>query len=201
MSFNESQQKIQIDSFLLQKVFNLFLLHLQLRLHKVAYGKNLRGDSCSIINKGKIELGDGVCLNYVAPFKTGLFAYFSSSRIKIGNNCLLNGTQIFARKEVTIGDNCMFGSGVIILDNDSHNTSTNPYIRRRGKIEERPIVIGNNVWIGMRSIIMKGVKIGDNSIVAAGSIVTKDIPSNEIFGGNPAVFLKKLEYAFIPTDL
>lgn len=87
----------------------------------------------------------------------------------------------------------MFGPGVVILDNDSHNISIDPVVRRTGKIAESPVVIGNNVWIGMRSIIMKGVRIGDNSIIAAGSVVTKDVPSNQLFGGNPASFLKKLE--------
>ena len=86
----------------------------------------------------------------------------------------------------------MFGPGVIILDNDSHNISTNPITRRFGKIAEDKVIIGNNVWIGMYSIILKGVQIGNNSIIAAGSIVSKSIPSNQLFGGNPARFIKKL---------
>jgi acetyltransferase-like isoleucine patch superfamily enzyme len=114
-------------------------------------------------------------------------------KIRIGNECCLNGTFIHSRKEVTIGDNCLFGPGSVILDNDSHNTSIDPIIRRKGKISERPVIIGNNVWVGMRSIIMKGVRIGDNSIIAAGSIVTKDVPSCQLFGGNPAKFIRSLD--------
>ena len=87
----------------------------------------------------------------------------------------------------------MFGPGVVILDNDSHNTSIDPIIRRTGKISVIPVVIGNNVWVGMHSIIMKGVHIGDNSVIASGSVITKDVPSNQLFGGNPAHLIKKLE--------
>jgi acetyltransferase-like isoleucine patch superfamily enzyme len=174
----------------------LSLLHLQLRRHHVIYGKKLRGNPCLITNRGRIELGVGVYLNSYPdgePFRTGLFAYLPLSKIRIGNYCSLNGTLIYSRKEVIVGNECMFGPGVVILDNDSHNTSIDPKIRKRGKINEGPIIIGENVWIGMRSIIMKGVTIGDNSIVAAGSVVTKDVPSNQLFGGNPAVFIKELQ--------
>jgi acetyltransferase-like isoleucine patch superfamily enzyme len=190
---SQNQPRIFNGFVMVPKAFRLFLLHLHLRRHRVVYGKKLRGNGCLITNKGTIELGINVCLNSGLPFRTGLFAYFPSSKIKIGNYCLLNGTEIHSRKEVMIGDNCMFAPGVVILDNDSHNTSVNPNTRRNGEPKESPVAIGNNVWIGMRSIIMKGVKIGDNSVVAACSVVTKDIPSNQLFGGNPAIFLKNLE--------
>jgi acetyltransferase-like isoleucine patch superfamily enzyme len=147
-------------------------------------------------NKGKIELGNSVFLNSYPDgelYRTGLMAYFPSSIIRIGDNCSLNGTIIHSRNAVIIGDNCMFGPGVVILDNDSHNTSIDPERRRQGKISESPVTIGNNVWVGMRSIIMKGVQIGDNSIIAAGSIVIKSVPPNTLFGGNPAAFIKKLD--------
>ncbi len=148
-----------------------------------------------MVNRGKIILGDHVFLNSNPGgelFRTGLMAYFPTSRIEIGDDCSLNGTLIHARNHVLIGKKCLFGPGTIILDNDSHNTSVDPEIRRSGPVNESPVVIGNNVWVGMRSIIMKGVHIGDNSIIAAGSIVTKDVPSNQLFGGNPAKFIKTL---------
>jgi acetyltransferase-like isoleucine patch superfamily enzyme len=193
---DKRKQKFFLYVKLIPDVVRLFLLHIQLRLHGVSYGKKLRGNPCIIKNEGKIELGTGVFLNSNPDgelYRTGLRAYFASSVIKIGDKCSLNGTIIHSRNAVIIGDNCMFGPGVVILDNDSHNTSIDPKSRRQGQIEETPVVIGNNVWIGMRSIIMKGVNIGDNSIVAAGSIVTKSVPSNSLFGGNPAAFIKKLD--------
>jgi acetyltransferase-like isoleucine patch superfamily enzyme len=175
--------------------FQLLGLHISLLTHHVKYGKRVRGNHCIILNKGKIEIGDNVSLNSFPNgelYKTGLFAHLKQSQIRIGNKCDLNGTIIHSRNSVTIGDNCLFGPGVIILDNDSHNTSTDPFQRRTGNIADTPVVIGNNVWVGMRSIIMKGVHIGDNSIIASGSVVTKSVPSNQLYGGNPAVFIKTL---------
>jgi acetyltransferase-like isoleucine patch superfamily enzyme len=182
--------KLPYDAFL------LLFLHLNMRYHRVSYRSKLRGNRCKIINKGIITLGE--CVDLVScpdglPYNTGLFAHLACSIIRIGNNCSLRGTVIHSRNKIIIGDNCMFGPGTVILDNDSHNTSLNPSLRRTGKIADKPVVIGNNVWVGMRSIIIKGVNIGDNSIIAAGSIVTRDIPSNQLFGGNPASFIRTLD--------
>jgi acetyltransferase-like isoleucine patch superfamily enzyme len=193
---SQTKQNVLLHIRLVPQAFGLFLLHIQLRLHRVSYGRKLRGNLCIIRNKGKIELGNNVFLNSYPDgelFKTGLMAYFPSSIIRIGDNCFLNGTVIHSRSEVIIGNDCIFGPGVVILDNDSHNTSIDPKRRRHGEIDESPVIIGNNVWVGMRSIIMKGVQVGDNSIIAAGSVLTKSVPANSLFGGNPAVFIKKLE--------
>ena len=192
----QTKQKALLYVALIPTAFRLLLLHIQLRRHRVIYGKKLRGNPCIIRNKGKIELGNGVFLNSYPDgelYKTGLLAHLNSSSIRIGDNCSLNGTVIHSRNTVIIGNNCMFGPGVVILDNDSHNTSVDPERRRHGKIGESPVIIGNNVWIGMHSIIMKGVHIGDNSIIAAGSVVTKSVPSNSLFGGNLADFIKELD--------
>jgi acetyltransferase-like isoleucine patch superfamily enzyme len=181
---------------LVPQAFKLLLLHIQLKLHGVVYGKKLRGNLCIVKNKGKIELGNHVYLDSRPDgesYKTGLFAHLKCSIIQIGDESLLHGTIIHSRDSVIIGKNCMFGPGVVILDNDSHNTSIDPTIRRTGKIVALPVIIGNNVWVGMHTIIMKGVHIGDNSIIASGSVITKDVPPNQLFGGNPASFLKNLE--------
>jgi acetyltransferase-like isoleucine patch superfamily enzyme len=156
----------------------------------------LRGNPCIIRNKGKIELGNGVFLNSYPDgelFKTGLLTHHRSSLIRIGDDCCLNGTVVHSNSAVFIGNNCLFGPGVVIVDNDAHNTSIDPVRRRQGKTNESPVIIGNNVWVGMHSIIMKGVHIGDNSIIAAGSIVTRNVPCNSLFGGNPAAFIKELD--------
>ena len=63
----------------------------------------------------------------------------------------------------------------------------------RPKLKTAPVIIGNNVWIGMNATILKGVTIGDNSVVAAGSVVTKSVPANVVVAGNPAVVIKKLD--------
>jgi maltose O-acetyltransferase len=152
------------------------------------YGEKLRGIPCKIVNNGRIELGNHVFLNY----KSKLFSELPTSVIKIGNNVILNGCEIYAKNSVVIGDNCML-AGCSLVDNNSHNTSIDPETRRNGPIKSSPITLGNNVWVGGHVIVMKGVTIGDNSIIAAGSVLTKNVPPNSLFGGNPARFIKKLE--------
>ncbi|MCE0555601.1 acyltransferase [Motilimonas sp. E26] len=86
----------------------------------------------------------------------------------------------------------MFGPGCKIVDNDSHRTSID-VMKRREPPESSPIIIRNNVWVGMNSLILKGVEIGENSIVAANSVVTKSVPKNTLVAGNPARIIKKLD--------
>jgi acetyltransferase-like isoleucine patch superfamily enzyme len=175
--------------------FLLFLLHINLRVHGVVYGKKLGGNRCIIRNVGHIELGDDISLNSYPDgelYRCGLFTQLDSALIKIGNNCKFNGTIIQARDKIIIGDDSIFGHGVVILDSNSHNISMDWVTRRTGKVVDSPVIIGKNVWVGRNSIILKGVRIGDNSIIAAGSVVTKNVPSNHLFGGNPATFIKKL---------
>lgn len=180
----------------LRRTLETRLLRLNLRIRGISYGKNLRGNRCKIQAWGRIELADDVQLwSYPdgEAYKTCLLTWQSTASIRIGSNCMLNGTVIHSRSEVVIGDNCMFGAGTVVLDSDFHSTTINPTIRREQvQAVDRPVVIGNNVWIGRNAIILKGVHIGDNSIIAAGSVVTKNIPPNQVFGGNPAHFIREL---------
>lgn len=104
--------------------------------------------------------------------------------LKIGDNTGFSGTTIGCFKEIIIGKNVKCGANTLITDSDWHLNDP-----RVGK--PRPIFIGDNVWLGYGVIVMKGVTIGENSIIGAGSVVTKDIPANVIAGGNPCVVLKK----------
>jgi acetyltransferase-like isoleucine patch superfamily enzyme len=108
---------------------------------------------------------------------------------------MLNGTAIHSRCQVIIGDHCLFAAGAVIIDSDFHSASKDPIIRRGPApgVVDLPVILGKNVWVGRNSVILKGVHIGDNSIIGACSVVTKDVPSNQVFGGNPARFIKVLE--------
>ena len=176
------------------KIVRLVVLRLKLKFYGVRYGKKLRGNRVYITNEGAIRLGDSVSLNSFPGgelYKTGLQTYCKDAKIVIGNNCNLNGTMIHCRELVEIDDYCLFGPGTVICDNDSHRVTIDISERRKSP-KSAPIIIKKNVWIGMNSLILKGVMIGENAIVTAHSVVTKDIPRDTLAGGNPPRIIKTL---------
>lgn len=131
-------------------------------------GKNIKMEpTVHIFVPGGLSIGDN---SSIAPYTT-IYATFG---VTIGKNCL-------------ISSNCGISSynHIVASDNRIANTSQDEKF-------SKPVVIGDNVWIGMNSCILPGVTIGNNSIVGSGSVVTKDIPENEIWVGNPARFMKKI---------
>ncbi|SDL83773.1 sugar O-acetyltransferase [Sediminibacillus halophilus] len=92
--------------------------------------------------------------------------------------------------EVRIGDHCLLAPGVHIYT-AAH--PLDPEARKAGAEFGKPVTIGNNVWIGGRTVINPGVTIGDNAIIASGSVVTRDIPANVVAGGAPASILKEVK--------
>lgn len=126
------------------------------------------------------------------PFPTALLCDGNGSRIKIGDNCRLNGTYVHAQKNITIGNNCVIASGVNIIDSNGHET--NSLDRTKGRDLPKDIIIGNNVWIGLNSIILKGSIIGDNTIIAAGSVVKGIVPANSIYSTQNNSTIKEIEF-------
>jgi len=113
----------------------------------------------------------------------------ADAEIVIGDYCLISpGVRISAAQSIHIGDNCMLAAMVTISDSDWHGI----YNRIRPFRCTKPVVIENNVWLGERVIVMKGVTIGENSVVGAGSVVTKNIPPNTVAAGNPARVIKTI---------
>lgn len=118
---------------------------------------------------------------------------FPGAEIRIGDNVGLNGTTITSKKRVQIGDGTMIAPNVIIVDSDFHaQWPPDGRFISSTKDDDREVVIGKNVWIGMNAVIVKGARIGDNSIIAACSFVVGRIPPNRLAGGNPARVLRKL---------
>ncbi|MCU0473444.1 MAG: acyltransferase [Bacteroidales bacterium] len=103
--------------------------------------------------------------------------------IEIGDNCGFSGTVIGAFKYIKIGKNVRSGANVLITDSDWH-----PEDSRSGS--PRPVIIGENVWLGGNSVVLKGVNIGENAVIGANSVVTKNIPANVIAAGNPCKVIR-----------
>ncbi len=134
----------------------------------------------------KINIGNKV--KFCNGVKISAWGNEYKSIINIGDNTWIGDrTEIHAGKSVDIGANCNISWDVCIMDRDYHKFNSE-------KEEIEPIKIGDNVWICCNSLILKGIKIGDGSVIAAGSVVTKDVPANVLAGGNPAKILKESIY-------
>jgi len=148
-----------------------------------------------------IEIG-----NHVSCYAGVSFALGKNATCKIGDFSLINGAMIMAEEYIEIGSYCLISWNVGIADSDFHPIDAAqrrldvmalaPYFKDkppRPPIGARPVIIKDNVWIGFNAVILKGVTIGDNSIVAAGAVVTKSVPPNVAVAGNPAVVVKELK--------
>lgn len=108
-----------------------------------------------------------------------------------GESFTAGKNTIISKDSVTIGRKCAIAWGVTITDHDFHKL----YANGVQKVETAPVVIGDNVWIGMNAIILKGVTIGDGAVVGAGAVVTRDVPSGCVVAGNPAqVIAENVEF-------
>lgn len=107
------------------------------------------------------------------------------SAIRIGRGSVLGNACVLIAEGpgITVGENCLLGPEVMILDSDFHALA--PGQRITGRPAMGPVRIGSNVFIGARAVILKGVTIGDGSVIAAASVVTSDVPPNTIAAGNP----------------
>jgi maltose O-acetyltransferase len=110
--------------------------------------------------------------------------------IDVGDNVRLNGCDIQAAASVTVGDDCILGS-CIIVDTDYHSVEVDRR-QRQAAVESRPVTIGRNVWVAGRATVLKGVTIGDDSVVGYGAVVTGDVPAGVVVAGNPARVVRKL---------
>jgi len=150
--------------------------------------------------KGKFSIGknfiinNGRYYNIIGRQQPCYIIVGPNANLKIGNNVGISCTAIICKNSITIGDNVKIGGNTVIYDTDFHSLD----VKSRTMIPEdtsnaitQPVIIEANVFIGAHTTILKGVTIGENSIVGACSVVTKNIPSNELWAGNPAKFIRK----------
>jgi acetyltransferase-like isoleucine patch superfamily enzyme len=184
------------------KVNTLFYkCFIRLRYPNVEFGENLKifGSLILSIQKdSKVKLGNNIIFrsatkfNFVGIYKPVSIAVNKNAELSIDDNSGFSGVSIYCSNKIKIGHYVNCGGNVCIWDTDFHPLH---FMDRRAhdvaKINSAPISIGDDVFIGANSIILKGVKIGDRAIIGAGSVVSKHIPPDEIWAGNPAKFIKK----------
>ena len=142
---------------------------------------------------GPISIGNNITLLGCSDKKTRLTVWSNKKDvdgITIGNHVLISpGVRISAANSIKISDSCMLASHAYITDSDWHGI----YDRSMTSNETSCVILEENVWIGDSAIVCKGVTIGKNSIIGAGSVVTSDIPPDVIAAGNPAKIIKQLD--------
>lgn len=149
---------------------------------------------------GTIVLGNKVRINSCretnpigGDTRTILFAK-GNSRISIGNNVGISNTAMVALEEIQIEDDVMIGAGCKIYDHDFHSVNYDERMMPGDVgVKSKPVKIKKGAFVGAHTIILKGVTIGEKSVIGAGSVVTKSVPDHEIWAGNPARFVKSLK--------
>lgn len=181
-----NRKKIVIRSKFLS---NLFFVPAK---NVIFLGKCFLNDSHRIKLGKNCSFGDNLYLTAWAEHATNHI----NALITIGNNCDFGAfNHITSTNQIVIGDYCLTGKWVTISDNNHGNTTLDNLLippQKRTVVSKGPVVIGKNVWIGDKATILAGVSIGDGAIIAANSVVTKDVPAYSVVGGNPARVLKQI---------
>ncbi len=161
-------------------------INARVRLRSATLGRRvtLRGDP-AVDNAGRMTFGDRVRL--VSTVARLELVTLPGGHLEIGNNVFVNyGTSLVAASHVKIGDDCLIGAHVTVMDTDYHRVEDKAW-----DTTGEPIVIEDRVWLGNRSMVLKGVRIGHDSVVAAASVVTRDVPSRTLVAGVPAKVVRR----------
>lgn len=182
------------------KISHLGFLALFLYLLSWIYTKIFLNSSAHILFPFSVRNKSSVIFNGRFFAKSNFYAEpFNDAQICFGSNIVCNRNfYITSACSIQIGDNCLFGPNIFISDHDHGKYSSDlslkdfefsPIYR---KLSSSPIVIGNSVWVGANVCILKGVKIGDNCVIGANSVVTKSLPPNSICVGSPCKAIRSV---------
>ena len=163
------------------------VLNARVRLRRAtSLGRRVRlSGRPAITNGGRMTIGDRVRL--VSTVATLELVSLPHGYLEIGENTFINyGTSIVSSSHVRIGDDCLIGTHVMVMDCDFHRVEDKAW-----DTTGEPIVIEDRVWLGNRAMVLKGVRVGHDAVVAAGAIVTRDVPPRSLVAGVPAKIVRR----------
>lgn len=175
-------------------IFKIYHVELQKPVGHVEGTITIRSEKKGSIQIGqRAELRSGKSYNMIGGDTRLVLRTIGNGRISIGSHVGISNSALISASKITIDDDVMIGGSCKIWDTDFHSSEYEMRVRDKDTdYPSKPIHIKKGAFIGGDSIILKGVTIGEKSIVGAGSVVTKDIPDGEIWAGNPAKFIKKV---------
>jgi galactoside O-acetyltransferase len=137
---------------------------------------------------GTLRIDQGVVLGFIFAGAQGQPILFQprsySAEISLGREAqIMNGCQLIAFERIEIGPKCAIGAGCLLMDSDAHDIDPK---RRHEPGKTAPILLEENVWLGSRVTILKGVRVGRDAVVGSGAVVTKNVANGDIVAGNPA---------------
>lgn len=185
----------------IRRVASVPYIRLQFALAGLRWGKRWRifGTPILQVYRGsKVTLGDGLSMRswettnaLTVLHPVTLATLNGNAEIIIGDDCGFTGTTIVSAESVQLGDRVLVGANVTIADTDFHPIDPETRLRDMRAGKTAPIRIADDVFIGMNSLILKGVTIGKGATIGAGSVVTKDVPEGCVVAGNPARIVRK----------
>jgi acetyltransferase-like isoleucine patch superfamily enzyme len=170
----------------------------------VKFHSDYKAKGIPVINvnlKGKVTIGkqfafhSGTYHSIIGRQQPCFFIVLAGAEVSIGDNVGFSSSAIICHNKITIGNNVKLGGNVVIYDTDFHSLNRrerNATPEDFSNMKTSPVYIENDVFIGAHTTVLKGVRIGESSIIGACSVVTKDVPAGQIWAGNPAKFIKNI---------
>lgn len=198
---------LKIYRFIFYKVdifFSWIITWLRFKLNGVQFNNDFKASGIPRINvnlKGEFSIGKGFIINsgkhynVIGRQQPCYFIVGPGATLTIGDNVGMSSAAIICSNSVTIGNNIKMGGNTVIYDTDFHSLDTKlrtSIPEDKSNVKTQPVIIHDNVFLGAHSTILKGVTIGKNSIIGAGSVIAKDVPENQIWAGNPARFIRNI---------
>ncbi|GAB3032296.1 acyltransferase [Spirosoma pulveris] len=187
-----------------RRIAEALVTRVRFYLNNVSYGSGLKScgipivdinDGCSMTIGRSFNINNGRNHNRIGRQQPCFFIADLGGSIQIGDRVGMSCTALVSHNAITIGDDVTIGGNTVIYDTDFHTliTAQRTTFQDNSLAKTAPVVIRNGAFIGAHVTILKGVTIGENAVVGAGSVVTANIPSNELWGGNPAQFIRTLQ--------
>lgn len=152
---------------------------------KVRYGSRLHMGWIQSFEKIRLQIGKGASVvigSYNQNREKMYIGVLNGGELNIGSHCFFNiNSSITCAEKIAIGNNCKFGNNLVVIDHDHNYRANGIYSGDNPEFISSPVIIGNDVWIGANVVILRGTEIGDNCVIAAGSVVKDIIPPNTLF--------------------